>query len=80
MPQNAAVRVLGLAITVLGVILMLYSFAVGPFRGHIGSSKTWTGDAISLLLGWYFIIVGPALYFGEAPAKLRREVAKKQGK
>ena len=78
MPQNAAVRGLGLALTVIGVLLMLYSFAVGPFHGHIGSSKTWTGDAISLLLGWYFIIVGPALYFGEAPAKIRREVAKKQ--
>jgi len=80
MPQNPAVRALGLAITLIGVLLMLYSFAVGPFRGHIGSKEAWTSDAISMIVGWYFIIVGPALYFGEAPAKIRKEVARKQGK
>ena len=78
MPQNPAVKALGLALTVIGVLLMLYSFAIGPFRGHIGSSKSLTSDAISMIIGWYFIIVGPALYFGEAPAKIRREVARKQ--
>ena len=78
MPQNPAVKALGLALTIIGVLLMLYSFVIGPFRGHIGSSKTWTSDAISMIVGWYFIIVGPALYFGEAPAKIRKEVARRQ--
>jgi uncharacterized membrane protein len=76
MAHHPAVKALGALLTIIGLILMIYAFVIGPVHGQIGSKNAWTNDAISMILGWYFIIVGPALYFGEAPAKLRREAAK----
>ncbi|BEP16893.1 hypothetical protein PYJP_02450 [Pyrofollis japonicus] len=78
MAHHPAVKATGALLTAIGLILMIYAFVIGPIHGKIGSKSAWTSDAISMILGWYFIIVGPALYFGEAPAKLRREAAKEK--
>jgi len=81
---------LGAALTIVGIVLLAYGFTVGGLHGHIGSSvkpvfnkekgtitvegSEWASDSISLVLGWFFIIIGPALWFGEVPTALKAKV------
>lgn len=70
------VRVLGLAMSVIGVILLLYALA-SPFitgKPYIGSKEEWTSDAVAAILGWFLVIVGPAIAYGEKPVAVERLV------
>ncbi len=64
----------GATITIIGIILLAYAFIVGGLHGHIGS-KSITGDAWAAIIGWFFIIGGPALWFGEVPVSIKKKVA-----
>ena len=63
-------KILGLALTVLGLLLFAYAFTEGAIKGHIGSTKEWTPDAIAVLAGWFMLMIGPALYFGKTPSTI----------
>ncbi|MEB3779224.1 MAG: hypothetical protein GSR85_03225 [Desulfurococcales archaeon] len=62
----------GAVVTILGLIFMLYVLAKGASTGAIGSEEAVNRDAALLILGWFMVLAGPALWFGEAPAKVRR--------
>jgi hypothetical protein len=68
-------EVSGAVITIIGVILLAYVFIVGGLHGHIGAGGKITADAWAALIGWFFTIGGPALWFGEVPAAIKRRVA-----
>ncbi|RUM46929.1 MAG: hypothetical protein DSY37_04130 [Hyperthermus sp.] len=76
----AAARALGAALTILGLLLFAYAIVVGASRGQIGSQQHWTSDAVAVILGWFLLIVGPALYFGKTPARLAAQVQASMGK
>jgi hypothetical protein len=61
----------GLALTLLGVLLFLYAIAEAVAQGHIGSREAWTPGAEAILVGWFLLLIGPALAFGETPASLK---------
>ncbi len=63
---------LGALITILGLIFMVYVLFKGASAGAIGSEEAVNRDAALLILGWFMILAGPALWFGETPAKIRR--------
>lgn len=72
--------ILGAAVTVVGLVLVVYALAAGAFEGRIGSEEGFTGHAAAAILGWFMILVGPAVWFGEAPVAITRaaEEAKKR--
>ena len=72
-------KLLGLALTALGLLLFAYAFAVGAAKGQIGSAKEWTPDAIAVLAGWFMLMIGPALYFGKTPSSIVQAVKEKKG-
>lgn len=71
---SGAVRGLGIALTVLGILLFGYAVAAAFGKGHIGDKQAWTPDAVSILVGWFLLMLGPALAFGETPASVQAEV------
>lgn len=64
-------KALGLALTGLGVLLFLYAAAVAVAKGHLGSRQAWTPDAVAVLVGWFLLMLGPAIAYGEAPASIK---------
>ncbi|MCE4603853.1 MAG: hypothetical protein F7B20_02665 [Aeropyrum sp.] len=67
-------QVVGLILTVVGILLLAYGIISGLQKGVIGSAEGLTTDAASMIIGWFAILIGPALYFGEAPAAIRKKV------
>jgi uncharacterized membrane protein len=62
----------GAAITILGLILLLYALGMGAVNHHIGEGgNKISGDAWATIIGWFLVIIGPAIWFGEAPAKIK---------
>ena len=70
-------RVLGLALTAIGVLLFTYAVAAALGKGHIGSREVWTSDAVAILVGWFLLLIGPAVAFGEAPAAVKPTAGKR---
>ena len=70
-----AKQALGAAITLIGILLMLYAIAAGFQQGQIGNNETksMATDAMAMIVGWFMVLLGPALWFGEAPAAVRPE-------
>ncbi len=69
-----ALRAVGAALTVVGLLLFAYAFAVGAQKGVIGSKDQWTSDAVAVLVGWFLLMIGPALYFGKTPSSIVQAV------
>ncbi len=74
-----AKRGAGAVMTIAGMLLFLYALVAGALRGHIGSKAAWTPDAVAVIVGWFLIMIGPALYFGSTPARILKEVESKRG-
>jgi hypothetical protein len=72
--QSAAVKALGWLLIALGIIAFAYGFTEGALRGHIGSKTAFTSDAAAIIVGWFSLLIGPALAFGETPVALKRRV------
>ena len=70
MPGGAS-KTAGLALTALGVLLFLYAIAEAVTQGHIGSREAWTPGAEAIILGWFLLLIGPAIAFGETPAAVK---------
>ncbi len=81
-------RAVGLLLTGLGLILMLYALA-SPFiygKPCIGDCVTkkaderqWYPDTVSAILGWFLLIIGPAVAYGEAPVAIEKAVRREGG-
>jgi uncharacterized membrane protein YraQ (UPF0718 family) len=72
--QSTAVKALGWILIALGIIAFAYGFTVGALRGHIGSKTSFTSDAVAIIVGWFSLLIGPALAFGEVPIAIKRRV------
>ena len=73
--MSKAVQALGAIITILGIIFLAYVFYVGAEHGMIGStSPKMTTDAWLALLGWFFVLIGPALWLGETPVAVKKRL------
>ncbi len=68
----------GTIITIIGIILLAYAFIVGGVHGHIGNGKAFTSDDLAAIIGWFFIIGGPALWFGEVPVTIRKKIGSQE--
>ena len=66
-------EVVGAIITILGLLLLLYGLAMGAVHGKIGRAGEISFDAGAIILGWFMILIGPAIWFGETPARVRPE-------
>ena len=85
--MSKAVRALGYVLVIIGVILLIYTFAAGAFTGYIGgacantncSTHAWDAASYSAIIGWFLILIGPALIFGEAPELVKQKVREKGG-
>ena len=74
MAQSQAVRALGYILMALGIILFIYAFAIGPSKGYLGSKESMTADTAALIVGWFSLLIGPALAFGETPVSIRKKL------
>ena len=64
-------RILGMVLTIGGLALIAFSVIKGLTTGSIGSKEGLNIDAAAMILGWFAILVGPALWLGETPAPIR---------
>ena len=64
---------LGAVITILGLLLLLYGLAMGVVHGKIGKAGEVSLDAGAVILGWFLLLIGPAVWFGETPATVKPE-------
>lgn len=72
---------LGLIITMLAVILILYELLyVNLTRGSIGMRGAITSDSILVSSGFLLILIGPWLWLGEVPVAIRKFIEAKTGK
>lgn len=90
MPAKQAV---GAALTVIGLILLLYGIAYGALNHRIGSYATLIfneeegklevaqgkpgmvdSTAAAIIIGWFLILIGPAIWQGEVPATIKSKV------
>ncbi len=75
-------KIVGASLTIIGLLLLAY----GVFKGLvsptsvnkekginlIGSPENPEFDAIAVILGWFAILIGPALWAGETPTAIKR--------
>ncbi len=72
---------LGSFLTVLALAIFVYEILyVGLFTGAIGVKGTVATDAIIITVGWILILIGPALWFGEVPANVKKLIEAKTGR
>ncbi|MEB3861238.1 MAG: hypothetical protein GSR84_03350 [Desulfurococcales archaeon] len=67
---------LGAALTIIGLLIFLYIIASGAGSGAIGSKEATSSDAIMTIVAWFMILIGPALWFGETPAVIKRKAGR----
>ena len=72
----SAREILGVIVTALGLGLLAYAFIVGAYYHEIGAGRTITPDAWAAILGWFLVIIGPAIWFGETPASIKEKAGK----
>ena len=70
-------EILGIVVTALGLGLLVYSFIIGAYYQQIGAGGSITADAWAAILGWFFVIIGPALWFGETPASIKEKAGRR---
>ena len=68
-------KVLGIIITLAGLVLLAYAFYEGAVNGSIGNAGETSKAAWSAILGWFAILIGPALWEGETPVSIKRKLA-----
>jgi len=74
-------EIVGMLITVLGLVLLLYGFAyVGLTKSAIGVKGAVSTDAVLVVAGWMLILLGPALWFGEVPVNIKKMIEAKTGR
>lgn len=71
---SPAVKAAGAIITILGIIFLLYVFYIGAVNGTIGEAGKLKTDAWLALAGWFFILIGPALWAGETPVAIKEKL------
>jgi len=72
---------LGVAITIISVLLLLYElFYVNLTRGGIGARGQVSTDSILISAGFLLILVGPWLWLGEVPVAVRKFVEARTGR
>ncbi|GBF08855.1 hypothetical protein apy_05800 [Aeropyrum pernix] len=62
----------GALLTVVGVLLILYAIYSGFVNETIGSTEKFSADAAAMIVGWFAVLIGPALLFGETPAAVKK--------
>ena len=85
--MSKAVKALGYTLVIIGAILLIYAFTAGAFTGYIGgacantkcAAHNWDVTSYSTIIGWFLILIGPALIFGEAPEVVKQKVREKGG-
>jgi putative Mn2+ efflux pump MntP len=66
-------RLAGMALTALGVLLLAYAIVTGLAKGQIGTKEAAiTPDIAAFIVGWFAVLIGPALWLGETPAVIRK--------
>ncbi len=76
-----AKEAVGLLITILAVLLLLYEvFYVNLTRGSIGVKGEITTDAILVSTGFLLILIGPWLWLGDVPVAIKKLVEAKTGR
>jgi hypothetical protein len=85
--MSKAVKATGYIISIVGILLLIYAFTLGWMHGQMGAcanaeckSFNWDTSAYSAIIGWFLILIGPALIFGEAPELVKAKVREKGGK
>jgi hypothetical protein len=73
-------EVIGMLLTVLGVLLYIYVIVDGAMKGGIGVRGRVELTPILMAIGMYAILVGPALWFGEIPTAIKKFIEAKTGK
>lgn len=74
-------KVLGIIITAIAIILMLYElFYVNLTKGSIGVKGAVTIDSVLISAGFLLILVGPWLWLGEVPVAIKKLVEAKTGR
>jgi uncharacterized membrane protein len=78
---SQAAKALGYTLVIIGIILLVYAFTIGALHGHMGTcanakctAHEWDASAYSAIIGWFLILIGPALIFGEAPELVKKKV------
>ncbi len=64
---------LGAVLTIVGIGLLAFAFTAGAINKHIGEGGKISFDAWMTIIGWFLIIIGPALWFGETPAAIKEK-------
>ncbi|RLE56069.1 MAG: hypothetical protein DRJ40_06590 [Thermoprotei archaeon] len=68
-------RYFGMALTIIGAILVAYAIAIGGLTGSIVSATAYVAT-----IGWLCVMIGPWLWYGEVPRtvleRVRAEVAR----
>lgn len=82
--QSDPKKIIGMALTVIGILLLAFGILKGIASptdiddnkgiNLIGTNKTneLKLDAAAVIIGWLAILIGPALWFGETPAVIRK--------
>ena len=73
-------QILGLILTILSLILILYGIVIGYTKGQIGVKGQIDLDAQLVTIGWILILLGPAILFGETPIAIKKFVEAKTGR
>jgi len=78
---SQAAKALGYTLVIIGIVLLIYAFTIGALHGHMGAcanakctAREWDASAYSAIIGWFLILIGPALIFGEAPEIVKEKV------
>ncbi|MEB3773244.1 MAG: hypothetical protein GSR82_06150 [Desulfurococcales archaeon] len=79
--MSQAAKALGYTLVIIGIVLLIYAFTIGALHGHMGAcanakctAREWDASAYSAIIGWFLILIGPALIFGEAPEIVKEKV------
>lgn len=74
-------EVLGCLLTLLAITLMSYELLyVNLTRGYVGVRGEVSVDVVLLASGWFLILIGPWLWFGEVPIAIKKFVEVRTGK
>lgn len=76
-----AKEALGVLITVIAVILILYELLyVNLTTGSIGKKGVITTDSILMSAGFLLVLIGPWLWLGEVPVAVKKFIEAKTGR
>jgi len=81
---GAAITILGIVLlaygfTVGGLHRHIGAYITPKFNNQTGQIEVekggrWAADSLSLIVGWFLVIIGPALWGGEVPTVLKAKV------